>query len=169
VGDSKALRGCVPLALALCLTACASLPSPLDRPFREPGQKLEDFPEVVAQEFGCAKQKLPWFKLEQLEVWPKRVEAGGQLGHRMVYVLCTGRPSDVVTGQLEMRILHRGQPIVDVPEPAYDLRPGRWVVDVFVAVPREASDGVYALELAFKSPNVQFERSETFVVEAGSK
>jgi len=157
------------LILALCFTACASLPAPLDRPFREPGQRLTDFPEAVAQEYQCAKQKLPWFKLEALEVWPKRVEAGGQLGHRMVYVLCTGRPTDVVTGRLEMRILHRGKPIADVPEPSYDLRPGRWIVDVFVAVPPEASDGVYALELAFKSAAVRFEKSETFVVEARAK
>jgi hypothetical protein len=166
LGDSTAIAR---VLLALCFTACASLPAPLDRPFRVPGQKLTDFPEAVAQEFDCAKQKLPWFKLEELEVWPKRVDAGGQLGHRMVYVLCTGRPSDVVTGRLEMRILHRGKPIVDVPEPKYDLRPGRWVVDVFVGVPPQASDGIYALELAFKSPTVSFEKSETFVVEARAK
>jgi hypothetical protein len=166
LGGAKTLAG---LALALGLTACASLPSPLDRPFRAPGQKLKHFPESVAAEFSCAKQKLPWFKIEELEVWPRRVQAGQQLGHRMVYVLCTGGPSDVVTGQLEMRILHRGKPVVDVPEPGYDLRPGRWVVDVFVAVPPEASDGVYALELVFKSAGVRFERSETFVVEAVPK
>lgn len=166
MGDSTAIAR---LLLVLCLTGCASLPAPLDRPFRKPGQRLTDFPEAVAEEFGCSKQKLPWFKLEELEVWPKRVDAGGQLGHRLVYVLCTGRPSDVVTGRLEMRILHRGKPIVDVPEPRYDLRPGRWVVDVFVAVPPQASDGIYALELAFKSPTVSFAKSETFVVEARAK
>ncbi len=164
----RALRACW-LAVSLCATACASLPAPLDRPFREPGQKLADFPEAVAHEYGCAKHKLPWFKLEELEVWPKRVQAGGQLGHRMVYVLCTGRPTDVVTGRLETRILHRGKSIVDVPEPGYDLRPGRWVVDVFVAVPPQASDGIYALELAFKSEAVRFTRSETFVIEAAAK
>jgi hypothetical protein len=164
LGHPSALAG---IGLALCLCACASLPAPLDRPFREPGQKLADFPEAVSAEFSCAKQTLPWFRIEELEVWPKRVQAGGQLGHRMVYVLCTGKPSDVVTGQLDMRILYRGKAVSDVPEPEYDLRPGRWVVDVFVAVPPDASDGVYALELAFKSGGVQFERSETFVVEAG--
>ena len=164
-GPSQVVRLC----LALCFTACASLPPLLDRPFREPGQKLTAFPEAVAQEYHCEKQKLPWFKLEELEVWPKRVAAGGQIGHRMVYVLCTGRPTDVVTGRLDMRILHRGKRIVDVPEPKYELRPGRWVVDVFVAVPPEASDGVYALELAFKSAAVRFKKSETFVVEAGAK
>ena len=157
------------IGLALVLSACAFLPAPLDRPFRAPGQKLSDFPESVSAEFSCAKQKLPWFKIEELEVWPRRVAAGGQLGHRMVYVLCTGKPSDVVTGKLDMRILHRGKPVIAVPEPEYDLRPGRWVVDVFVAVPPGATDGVYALELAFTSPDVRFERSETFVVEARPK
>ncbi len=166
MGHPSALAG---LCLALLVSACASLPAPLDRPFRAPGQKLKHFPEAVSAEFSCEKQKLPWFKIEELEVWPKRVQAGGQLGHRMVYVLCTGGPSDVVTGRLDMRILHRGQPVVDVPEPAYDLRPGRWVVDVFVAVPPGASDGMYALELAFESKDVHFARSESFVIEAGSK
>jgi len=167
---SAALRASLAgLALVVCCAGCASLPAPLDRPFREPGQKLADFPEAVAEEYHCAKQKLPWFKLEKLEVWPKRVEPGGQLGHRMVYALCTAGQTDVVTGRLELRILHRGKPIEGVPEPKYDLRPGRWVVDVFVVVPREAPDGLYALELAFTSSALRFARSETFVVEAAAK
>ena len=84
----------------------------------------------------------------------------------MVYVLCTDGPTDVVTGKLEMRILYRGKRDRGRPGAAYDLRPGRWIVDVFVTVPPEASDGVYALELAFKGAGVRFARSETFVVEA---
>lgn len=166
MGDPKAL---VALLLALACAACASLPAPLDRPFRTPGQKLEDFPEEVAAEFLCAEQKLPWFKLERVEVWPKRVRPGGEVGHRMVYALCTTAPTEVVTGRLEMRILHRGKPIGTVPEPQYDLRPGRWVVDVFVAVPPEAGDGVYALELDFVGGPVHFAQSETFAVEAVAK
>lgn len=163
MGHPKAV---VAFALALLSAACASLPAPLDRPFRTPGQKLSDFPEAVASEFLCSEQKLPWFKLEKVEIWPKRVHPGGEVGHRMVYVLCTSAPTEVVTGRLEMRILHRGKPIGFVPEPTYDLRPGRWVVDVFVAVPPEAGDGLYALELDFESPAVHFAQSETFAVEA---
>jgi len=153
-------------ALAL---ACAQLPAPLDRPFREPGQKLVDFPAAVAKEFGCAKRKLPWFKLEQLEVWPKRLRPGEELGHRMVYVLCTAGPTKVVTGRLDTRVLFRGNAIVSEPEPAYDLRPGRWRVDVFVRVPPNAADGLYALELEFASADIRFRGSETFAVESPAK
>jgi len=166
LGHPKAIAG---LLVAVWCAACASLPTALERPFRKPGQQLSDFPEAVADEFHCSEQKLPWFKLEKFEIWPKRVKAGGELGHRMVYVLCTARPTDVVTGRLETHILHSGKRIEGAPEPAYELRPGRWVVDVFVTVPPEAGDGLYALELAFKSKTVRFEQSESFLVEGEAK
>lgn len=151
------------------LTACAELPAPLDRPFREPGEKLVDFPAAVSREFGCAKRKLPWFKLEEIEVWPKRLEPGDELGHRMVYVLCTAGTTKVVTGRLDTRVLFRGEAIVSDPQLAYDLRPGRWRVDVFVKVPKGAANGVYALELEFVSPDVRFRGSESFAVEGAAK
>jgi len=157
------------LAVALGCSACAYLPAALERPFRKPGVHLVDFPEQVAAEFNCASQKLPWFKLETLEVWPKRLEAGKELGHRLTYALCTEGPTDVVTGRLETRIVFRGQPILRESDPSYDLRPGRWIIDVFVTVPPTAADGLYALEVDFKSPTVKFNRSETFAVEAPEK
>jgi hypothetical protein len=156
----------------LCAVACLScqyMPAQLERPFRKPGVRLVDFPEKVGVEFNCASQKLPWFKLETLEVWPKRLEPGKELGHRLTYVLCTDGPTDVVTGKLETKILFRGQSILKETDASYDLRPGRWVIDVFVTVPPSAADGLYALELDFKSPNVKFDRSETFAVEAPKK
>ncbi|MFI5317489.1 MAG: hypothetical protein ACHQ6T_17445 [Myxococcota bacterium] len=145
------------------------MPAALERPFRKPGVRLADFPDKVAVEFSCATQKLPWFKVETLEVWPKRLAAGKELGYRLTYVLCTQGATEVVTGKLETRISFRGQAILREPDSAYDLRPGRWVVDVFVTVPATAEDGLYALELEFKSPAVKFARSETFAVEAAEK
>jgi hypothetical protein len=163
VGDPKALRGRgalrASLAAVALLIACASLPSPLT-PLPRAWPSSGTFRNVAA-EFGCAKQKLPWFKLEELEVWPKRVQAGGQLGHRMVYVLCTGQPSDVVTGKLEMRILHRGKPIVDVPEPVRPA-PGPLGGRRVNRRSAEASGSVYALELASGSGVLRAGR--TFVV-----
>lgn len=157
------------LALALACSACASLPSPLDRPFRTPGEKLADFPEAVSAEYGCATKKVPWLQVESQEIWPKRVHAGEELGHRLVYALCTASPTDVVMGTLETRIVHRGKSTVLESLPNHDLRPGRWIVDLFITVPKEAPDGVYALEIAFKSPSVNFARQETFAVEPAAK
>ena len=166
MGHPKALAA---VALGVLLTACAQLPAPLDRPFRQPGEKLLDFPAAVSKEFGCAKRKLPWFKLEESEIWPERVTPGDELGHRMVYVLCTGGATKVVTGQLETRILFRGKTLVSDPQQAYDLRPGRWRVDVFVKIPPNAANGIYALELEFVSPDVRFRDSESFAVEGAAK
>jgi len=170
LGDPQAIAGrALALALAALVAACAYMPEAIERPFRKPGVHLVDFPEKVNEEFNCSSQKLPWFKLETLEVWPKRLDAGTDLGHRMTYVLCTDGPTDVVTGKLETRIMYRGQPILRETEPSYDLRAGRWSVDVFVTVPPTAQEGLYALELDFKSPSVKFNRSETFAVEAAKK
>ncbi len=168
MGHSQRLGG-LALALLLGCASCAYLPAAVERPFRKPGVRLVDFPEKVGVEFNCASQKLPWFKLETLEVWPKRLEAGKELGYRLVYVLCTEGSTDVVTGRLETRVAYRGAPILRELDSAYDLRPGRWMVDVFVTVPASASDGLYALELEFKSARVKFARSETFAVEAAKK
>ncbi len=165
MGHSQGL-GRLALALALGCLSCAYLPAAIERPFRKPGVRLVDFPEKVAAEFKCASQKLPWFKLETLEVWPKQLGAGKELGYRVVYALCTEGATDVVTGRLETRVVFRGQPILRAPDPAFDLRPGRWKIDVFVTVPPSASDGLYALELEFRSPSVRFSRSETFAVTA---
>jgi len=162
------MRAAALLCAAACLS-CQYMPAPLERPFRTPGVRLVDFPEKVGLEFNCASQKLPWFKLETLEVWPKRLEAGKELGHRITYVLCTEGPTDVVTGKLDTKIVFRGQPILKETDAAYDLRPGRWVIDVFVTVPPSAAAGLYALEVDFKSPNVKFNRAETFAVEAAPK
>jgi hypothetical protein len=119
----------------------------------------------VRAEYGCEKKKLPWLEVESQEIWPKRVRAGEELGHRLVYALCTAAPTQVVSGTLETRIVHRGQSTVLESLPNHDLRPGRWVVDLFITVPPDAPDGVYALEIAFEGSGLAFERQETFAVE----
>jgi hypothetical protein len=166
LGRSQALAS---IALVALCAACTHLPSAIERPFRVPGEKILDFPAAVATEFDCAKKKLPWFKLEKLEVWPKRLAPGGELGHRLVYVLCTAGPTDVVTGPLVTRVLYRGEPVLSDTVKKYDLRPGRWQVDVFVKVPATAPDGLYALELGFAGAPVRFKRAENFAVEGGAK
>jgi hypothetical protein len=145
------------------------MPESMERPFRKPGTRMADFPEQVSAEYDCANQKLPWFKLEKLEVWPKRIEAGQDLGQRLVYVLCTANPTAVVTGKLERRIIYRGEPVLRDTDAKYELRPGRWVIDVMVTVPPAAPEGLYALELEFKGGNVKFTGSETFAVEGAAK
>jgi hypothetical protein len=47
---------------------------------------------------------------------------------------------------------------------AYEIKPGRWVVDAEVSLPDDADPGVYAYELEFEGAGVSFEKRLTFVV-----
>lgn len=153
------------LLLAAVASGCAALIAPFERPFREPGERLKTFPEKVWAEKDCDEQKLPFFEIERLELYPRRLEPGGVFKQRLVYALCPTRPTAVVTGSLETKILHRGETIVHRLEREYDLKPGRWVIDAFVELPPQARDGLYAFELRFRSRHVNFEKLMRFVVD----
>jgi hypothetical protein len=154
------------LVLCLALAGCASTLAFVERPFRKPGERLRDLPEQVWQQYDCDTRTLPFFALEQVELHPQRLRAGGTFAHRMVYALCPPEPTAVVTGILHTRIKHRGTTLVDQGDPQYDLKPGRWVVDAFVELPPTAEIGVYALEIEFEGSGVHFDKSLTFAIDA---
>ena len=153
------------LLLALLATGCASLPGVVLRTLRRPGERIASFPEVVWQEHGCDEKPRPHFALETNELVPAQVKAGSRFNHRMVYAMCPKRPTEVITGRLFTRIRFRGDPIVRERTEAYEIKPGRWVVDAEVTLPAGAEAGVYAYEIEFESEALDFEESLTFVVE----
>jgi len=153
------------VAIALCV-GCASARWSLVKLFRDPGESLETFPEVVWREYDCENQKRPFFIVEKNELMPEKVSPGGNFGHRFVYVMCPVLPTEVVQGELSTRIRFKGSPIVQQTDTLYEIKPGRWVVDAVVHLPQEAELGIYAYELEFDSEPVTFERSLTFVVVA---
>ena len=166
MGHSKVATALFGLVLLGLLTGCAGLTWSLKKSLRTPGERLKHFPEVVWDEYECDKQKRPFFKIEQNDIVPPRVEAGGEFAHRMVYVMCPKRPTGVVSGRLVTRIRFRGDPIVRETTDTYDLKPGRWIVDAEVQLPADAQPGIYAYEVAFESSRVEFEKRLTFVVQA---
>ena len=152
------------LSLMLAVTGCANLRWNLQRSLRDPGEKIVAFPEIVWQEYDCDQRKRPFFELETNELIPPKVKAGGSFNHRMVYALCPTRPTAVVTGRLVTRIRFRGDPIVRERTEAYEIKPGRWIVDAEVTLPSAAEAGVYAYELEFTGGGLNFSKSLTFVV-----
>jgi hypothetical protein len=62
------------------------------------------------------------------------------------------------------RIRFRGDPIVRERTEAYEIKPGRWVVDAEVSLPSAAEAGVYAYEVEFSAGALHFAESLTFVV-----
>ncbi len=164
MGDSKAVAA---LALAALLaTGCATQRWALVKHFRAPGEQIRDFPEVVWEQYDCALQHRPFFVVEENELFPSRVEAGGDFNHRLVYAMCPSEPTGVVAGQLVTRIRFKGRPIVRQNEERWEIKPGRWVVDTSVELPESAEPGVYAYELEFASDSIAFEKQLTFVVGA---
>lgn len=150
--------------LGVGLTSCASLRWSVQRSFRPPGEHLESFPELVWAEYDCASQQRPFLVIEENELLPPRVRAGGAFNHRLIYAMCPQRPTEVVSGRLQTRIRYRGHPIVRETTEDYEIKPGRWVVDAEVTLPSDAGAGVYAYEISFVGGAVHFEKSLTFVV-----
>jgi hypothetical protein len=161
------------LALALCvlvLGGCASgVVGSMRKSFRAPGEKLETLPDAVWREYACATHSLPLFRLERNELLPERVEAGNDVNHRMVYVLCPSEPTAVIHGALQTRILFRGRPIVRETDADYEIKPGRWVVDTFIQIPPQAETGIYSVEVSFESGGVRFRDELSFAVESASR
>ena len=152
------------LSLLLAVSGCANLRWNLQRSLRDPGERIVDFPEIVWNEYACDERKRPFFALETNEVIPPQVKAGGSFNHRLIYAMCPVRPTAVVRGRLVTRIRFRGDPIVRERTEAYEIKPGRWVVDAEVSLPNTAEAGVYAYEIEFSSGDLHFAESLTFVV-----
>ncbi len=151
--------------MALCV-GCATARWSVVKLFRDPGESLEAFPEVVWEEYDCENQKRPFFIIEKNELMPEKVAPGGDFGHRFVYVMCPNLPTEVVQGELSTRIRFKGSPIVQQTDTLYEIKPGRWVVDAIVHLPEQAETGIYAYEFEFDSDPLAFEESLTFVVVA---
>jgi hypothetical protein len=153
------------LLLAGLATGCAGLRWSVQKALREEGARLADFPEAVAAEYGCASRELPFFEIEQSEILPPRVRAGGEFNHRLVTVLCPARPTEVEIGTLVEEIRFRGRIVHGETRERFEIRPGRWILDAMVELPPDAEPGVYAYELRFSAPHVAFEQRWTFSVE----
>jgi hypothetical protein len=158
----------VALVVALASAGCATTQRLVGREtLRPPGEKLETLPEQVASEYQCAAAKRKtFFKLEQTEVKPERVAAGAAVSHRIVYALCAPRPTDVVRGTLETRIVQGNRILARDRDPAWELKPGRWIVDATVEIPSAAQSGLYAIQVVFQSRAVKFRDERSFAVEA---
>ena len=161
MGHSKVVAS---LLITLLFLGCASLRWSVQKAFREEGIENESFPERVWDEYDCETQRRPFFIIEKNELVPPKLKAGGEFNHRMVYVMCPVRATAVVAGRLSTRIRFKGDAIVENTDDAYEIKPGRWVVDAFVEIPEDAEPGVYAYEVEFSGKGLSFDKSLTFLV-----
>jgi hypothetical protein len=151
------------LSVIVCLAlilGCAQLKVQ----FRKKGERILEFPALVAKEYKCASRKLPFIQVEETELIPHRIKPGGRVNLRYVYVMCPSRISEIIQGKLYTRIHFRGKTIYnDVVQS--ELQPGRWVVDSFIRLPTRLDSGMYALEARFESRKGRFRVHSDFLVD----
>jgi hypothetical protein len=79
--------------------------------------------------------------------------------------MCPLKPSEVIKTTVSRRMLFKGEQVARNVNDAFELKPGRWVVDSFFTLPTNSPLGVYALEVGFEAPNGQaHKRARSFVV-----
>ena len=158
----------VMVVLLAGLSGCASLEQTawnVQKNLREPGEKLLALPDDVWEQYACDQKPLPFVAIEANELLPPRLDPGDEFNHRLVYALCTNPAMEEIVGALYTRIYRRGQPYaVDVAD-SYPLRPGRWQVNTFITLPPDIEQGVYGVELDFRSDALSFQERQNFVVQ----
>ena len=69
----------------LFMSGCASVHGlrwEVQKSLRSPGEEMKAFPDAVWLEYDCESQKRPFFVIEENELIPPRVKAGGDFNHR---------------------------------------------------------------------------------------
>ena len=132
---------------------------------RKPGEQILSLPDEVWQEYNCDNKVQPYQRSEIFEVIPKIIQPGKSFNLRFLYSLCTSERFEEIVGILFIRISFRGSYIVNDVEENYAMKPGRWRTDTFIDLPATAKVGVYSIELEFRSPELQFKKQASFVVE----
>ena len=110
----------------------------------------------------------PFVEAESLQVVPERIQPGQRINYRLVYVMCPFHPSQVLVTRLSRKILYNGQQVEINLNEAFEIKPGRWVVDSFFTLPSNSPLGTYQLEVSFESPRSQAHKQvRSFVVANG--
>jgi hypothetical protein len=135
------------------LSGCSALYQQVVAAARQPGEHIATTPDQVWQDYSCAKRDRPFVQVESMEILPEMIKPGGRVNYRLIYVMCPVKPSEVVKTAVSRRMLFKGEQVARNVNDAFELKPGRWVVDSFFTLPTNSPLGVYSLEVGFESPN----------------
>lgn len=153
------------LAAAIAFTGCAPVYQQAIARIRRPGEQIATTPEQIWRDFKCAHRERPFVRAESMEVVPAKINPGSRVNCRLVYVMCPVNPSEVIKTRVFRRIFYKGHQVAANVNEAFEIKPGRWIVDSFFTLPLNSPPGVYALEVSFQSPDGQaHSKMRTFVV-----
>jgi hypothetical protein len=149
----------------MTLAGCSALYQQAVAAARQPGDQIATLPEKVWVDFKCAQRERPFVWVESMEVVPEMIKPGGRVNYRLTYVMCPLKPSETIKTSVQRRMFFKGGQVARNVNDAFELKPGRWVVDSFFTLPTNSPLGVYALEVGFETPNGgAYKKVRSFVV-----
>lgn len=149
----------------LTFSGCSALYQQIVASARQPGEQIATTPDQVWQDFNCTQRERPFVQVETMEILPEMIKPGGRLNYRLIYVMCPLKPSEVIKTRVLRNMLFKGEQVARNVNDAFELKPGRWVVDSFFTLPTNSPLGVYALEVGFEAPPGQAHKKvRSFVV-----
>lgn len=169
------MRQLITVSLCFLLASCAGIVwnpedtiqefiGNLEKYIRKPGENLISHPNTVWEQYDCSDKKIPFLVIEKNELAPATVNPGEEFNHRLIYALCVEKTAKVIIGNLYRKIYFRGKLVFNDVSKDFELKPGKWSVDAFIAVPPQAKPGIYSLLVVFNSNQISFERSTRLVV-----
>lgn len=160
------------VVVALFVSGCSTLSTEVTRikdaiivHFRKPGESMILPPAMVWEKARCSNHDVPLISIDQYQVIPVVIPPGSSFSQRLIYSLCTNKRGDEILGTLYTRIYFRGKPIVTDRDANYAMKPGKWRLDRIIDIPADATPGVYAIEMEFRSSKLEFQEQRNLVVE----
>jgi hypothetical protein len=171
--NTQIFTGIACLSLTL-LTACATVntrsigellkdvKSETQLAFHRPGVRQLNTGAEVLGETACAGQLRP--TVTEHELIPSRLAAGREVGMRWVYVWCSPDGTQQRIGAVSYQVLHNGAVVWNSGQGDMEIRPGRWVINNLVTVPKQAPAGSYQWVVKVDGRSLSLRTSADFMV-----
>ena len=114
---------------------------------------------------GCESQPLPFLRLDQSEAIPPTVKPGGLLNYRFPYTACVPAQPGYILGRLQTTLSFKGKNLSTRTDDGFPVETGRWIVDTNIAIPKDATLGVYVLEATLAAIGTTIKDRVSFGVE----
>lgn len=156
---------CLIISGLLAVSGCTAIYQQVVAASRHPGEQIATTPDQLWKELDCGNRERPFVRAESMEVLPEMIKPGGRVNYRLIYAMCPAKPSEVIKTRVARRMLFKGEQVARNVNEAFELKPGRWVVDSFFTLPDKTPFGVYSLEVNFEAPTgLAHKQVRSFVV-----
>ena len=132
------------IALLLPLNGCTTVAST-----RKEGDTMVYGPEKTQEQYSCASAKRVILQLEEVQILPEVVPSEKEINHRIRYALCPYPRTEILGGDI-VRVVRFNQRGVFRDAAFYQFKPGTWIVDAFIGIPKGARSSTYTIGTAMK-------------------